>query len=39
MGFAVEIADRQLTLGGVLDFVERIRALLDGNAIPVPDGL
>ena len=36
-GLAVEIADGQLTLGGVLDLVERVGALLDCNCLAVPE--
>src|ERR1019366_4310924 len=33
--FAIEIADRQLALGGMLHLVQSVRALFDGNAFTI----
>ena len=37
--FAVQVADRQLALGRVLHFVQRVRALLNGDAFAIPHKL
>jgi hypothetical protein len=34
--FPIQIANRKLAFGGVLDFIQGIRALLDCNAFTVP---
>ena len=35
IGVAVQIADHQLALGGVLHFIESIGALFDGDAVAI----